>query len=525
MIVDAFAVTGGYQVRPVRLGFDELRAAMDKNGVDLAMTMSLRAIQTDPELGNEYICDAAEHDPRILPVAVIDPHDHLNVERIIGRAVARGAVALAFHMGALPCPPGSILFRRALKHAAAAGKPLIFVCDAEGELTRIAEMTADLGCAKVLLAGASYQRLGTLMALLEEFDHIYVESSWQASPGSIDLLAGAGGAERILFGSMAPVRPMRPALNMVADAQLTDAHKADVLARNALRFVGRHDQAARLADDVPDVMGMPQVPAIDVHAHFRIAPWLPTTVPDAPEMETELARFNIEAAVVSSTCAYKDDMNVGNREMLEKIGAHKRMLGSVAVNVHHFEDSVKWLDVAARDPRIVHVTIDPELTLERYSSPSWMKLFAEIAARELAVFYNTGGIDVQRHSALTTDGHNLYWLRGAPPDEVEMLRRVGETFPGMPFILGHGHGPEGLELARTCDSFYLDLCSSYPEQNVYRRAIGEVGVDRIVFGSDLACFSPAFVLGSVWEADLTEEEHRKVMRENACRILKLPSGA
>ena len=78
---------------------------------------------------------------------------------------------------------------------------------------------------------------------------------------------------------------------------------------------------------------------------------------------------------------------------------------------------------------------------------------------------------------------------------------------------------EGLELAGACSNIHLELCSAFPEQNVYRRAIDEVGEDRIVFGTDLEVFSPAFVLGSAWEARMDEQESRKVFRDNACRIL------
>ena len=36
MIVDAFTVAGGNPMRPVRVNIDALRAAMDRNGVDMA---------------------------------------------------------------------------------------------------------------------------------------------------------------------------------------------------------------------------------------------------------------------------------------------------------------------------------------------------------------------------------------------------------------------------------------------------------------------------------------------------------
>ena len=119
MIVDSFTVAGGCQNRPIQLGIDQLRSAMDKNGVDLAMTFSLRAIQAEALLGNEYLYALAKEDPRILPVAVVDPHNFQYLDSVIESAVANKAVALAFHMTALPCPLNSILFRRSLKRAAA----------------------------------------------------------------------------------------------------------------------------------------------------------------------------------------------------------------------------------------------------------------------------------------------------------------------------------------------------------------------------------------------------------------------
>ena len=291
MIVDSFTAVGGCQNRPIKLGIDQLRRAMDKNGVDLAMTFSLRSVQVDAVLGNEYIYSIAKEDARILPVAVVDPRSSQHLDRTLDSAVTNEAVALAFHMTGISCPPNSILFRRSLKSAAATSKPLIFVDNIAGRLTQLAEMTRDLGCRKVLFAGASYHRADELLAILEEFDHIYVENSWQVTPGIVGLLAEGDRSDRILFGSMAPTRPMRPALNMVAESSLPDSQKTDVLARNALRFLGREDQAAKVVDQAPEVLGMPQVPAIDVHCHFRVVPHLLSNCLGGADIKKELERF------------------------------------------------------------------------------------------------------------------------------------------------------------------------------------------------------------------------------------------
>ena len=84
-------------------------------------------------------------------------------------------------------------------------------------------------------------------------------------------------------------------------------------------------------------------------------------------------------------------MNIGNEEMLKGIKTFERTLGSIVVNPHHLEDSIKWLDIAAGHPRVAHVTLGPDTTYEQYDSPAWLRLFAEIAARNLAVFWNTSG--------------------------------------------------------------------------------------------------------------------------------------
>ena len=51
--------------------------------------------------------------------------------------------------------------------------------------------------------------------------------------------------------------------------------------------------------------------------------------------------------------------------------------------------------------RPIKLGID-QLRSERYGSSGWMRLFAEIAARRLPVFYNTGGQDIYRRSPVAT---------------------------------------------------------------------------------------------------------------------------
>jgi hypothetical protein len=523
MIIDAFAVAGGYPLRPTKVGGDELRTAMDRNSVDRAMVISLRAVQHDPAAGNSWIVNEAKKDSRLIPVAVLDPRDTKRNERLIDESLGGGAAALAFFptAGGGPVPFGSILFRKVIGLAAASGKPVIFVASAAGHPTQIAEMTRDHGIEKVLIAGTSYHQLGEILAVLEEFDHVYFDTSWQLSPGFVELMVEACGGDRILWGSMAPIRPMRPSLNMIAASDLSNREKSKILGTNALRFLGRNEEADSVGETSLEFKGMPRTAAIDVHCHFGLYPPQPCSCLGPADIEKQLEKFNIECAVASSSSAYMEDINDGNEETLQHVESHGRLYGSLVINPNHMEDSVRWLDVAAAHPKIAHVTLNSFTTFQPYGTPVWFRLLADVASRNLPLFYNTISEDHARYVQQPQGGH-LRKIRGASAAEVEMFRRIGELFPRMPIVIGHGMGLEGLDLARTCPNIHLELCSSFPEQQVYRRAVDAIGADRVLFGTDLDLFSPAFALGSLWEAGLDENQERMILRDNALRILNLP---
>jgi len=51
-----------------------------------------------------------------------------------------------------------------------------------------------------------------------------------------------------------------------------------------------------------------------------------------------------------------------------------------------------------------------------------------------------------------------------------------------------------------------------------RRAIDEIGTDRILCGADLGLFHPAYNLGTYEAADLTAAEQQAIMQDNPRRL-------
>jgi predicted TIM-barrel fold metal-dependent hydrolase len=168
------------------------------------------------------------------------------------------------------------------------------------------------------------------------------------------------------------------------------------------------------------------------------------------------------------------------------------------------------------------VTLSPHVYYEPLGSDRYLKLFEEAAKRGVPVFYNGGQRDPVRSYRAQLTGGSIPWLRGASPEEYEMFLEVDRRYPDLPVIIGHSFGEDGLRLAQQTQNLYLEFSGSHPERDAVRRAIDAVGKDRVVFGSDMDLIVPAFALGIYLEADMSMDEERLVMAENARRILRLP---
>ncbi len=524
MIVDAYTLVGGLTVRPEPMGFAELFGQMTKAGVGRAAVTSLRGLNADARKGNDHLFSGAASDERLIPVGVVGPKvSAAELPSVVASCVANGSAALAFHV-----PPNtslaSLASRRAFAEIARPGLPLVACSLAGGGLpTQLAEMTAELGC-PLYLAGTFYYLFDEVLAVVEEHDHVYVDPSWFPTPGAVELLVERAGPDRVLYASGATLRPMRPALNLVLDADLDEAVKRKILAANALRLFGRRDEADRVeasAEPLPAVE-IPETPAIDVHNHFGEIPMLSASTRDVEAIELFARRAGFEYSVCSSYFAYYDDMEAGNREMLEKIEGRPGLLGSPVVNPTHLEASVRWLDMFAKNDRLAHATITPDTVLDRGGSEGYMALFAEAAKRGVPIFYNGPNWDFTRLPRYSSGPGYAPFVRGGSAADLAMLRDVGRRHPDLPIIIGHGLGEDGIRLAADTPNVYLELSGTYPYRGVLRRAIDTVGADRIVFGTDMDLILPAFALGIYHEADLSPEEDRLIMAENARRILRMP---
>lgn len=106
--------------------------------------------------------------------------------------------------------------------------------------------------------------------------------------------------------------------------------------------------------------------------------------------------------------------------------------------------------------------------------------------------------------------------------EVESLIPLIRQFPTVPFILCHMNllSPDkAIAAALQFENVYLETSWQTP-QNI-RKAIARVGASRIVFGSDWPYASQTASLATVRSACRDDESLKKILGENARRLLNL----
>ena len=197
-----------------------------------------------------------------------------------------------------------------LREVARTGKPLFVVLRAPGDASRIGRATADLGI-PVILVGHHYDYSVENLAAAKRFEHLHLETSRMAHLDAVTVAVRELGAERVLYGTGAPIRAMQSALNAILQAQISDDEKRLVLGGNAQRLFGLPAEPVRL----PQVTLPPR--SIDVHTHFGPFPW---DVPDRDDRELMpllRERNNSVGAVESCVLAIASDLDAGNQRTVD----------------------------------------------------------------------------------------------------------------------------------------------------------------------------------------------------------------
>ena len=113
------------------------------------------------------------------------------------------------------------------------------------------------------------------------------------------------------------------------------------------------------------------------------------------------------------------------------------------------------------------------------------------------------------------------------PDEVAQVAQVAKDYKNCPLIVGHGGltsyaaKVQAINAVRKYDNVYVDTCISSTYDGAIEWIVSQVGVERVLFGTDLGFFDCRQNYGKLALSKLSVEDKLKIFGENARKLFSL----
>lgn len=247
----------------------------------------------------------------------------------------------------------------------------------------------------------------------------------------------------------------------------------------------------------------------DIHGHLTGLPGSTATERMARLMAIA-ERMGIERQCVCMGLNFHydpnpDDLRKQNDECLEALAHHHdRALGLVYLNPKHTEASLAELERCVAQGPMVGV----KLWVAVRCSSRLLDPLVERAA--------------ELHAPILQ--HTWYKTTGNLPGESTSadLAELAARHPKAQFVCGHSGGDWqlGLQTMRHSPNVVVETGGFDPTTGCVEMAVRELGVERVIFGSDVPGRSYASQLAKVRGAEIEEFERRMILRDNLRRLLR-----
>jgi uncharacterized protein len=246
----------------------------------------------------------------------------------------------------------------------------------------------------------------------------------------------------------------------------------------------------------------------DAHLHCPsedgvVWQWHPVTK-TFEEFLVYLDRTGVQRGIINSVrcqlAKSPQDFILGNREVARRVEKHKgRFLGACVVNPMFIDEALREMEECRKQLGMVWVgelcnyTVPYEYTIKEF------ELLVEQAVKLNMV------LDV--HTGL---------------DEMEFII---SKFPKATIVFPHFGQKQSdvykrIDLVAANANCYLDTSGSGIDRvGMLEYAVGKIGVDRLLFGSDFSINDPSMVIARIENAFLTDEQRRKIFSGNLNALL------
>ena len=250
---------------------------------------------------------------------------------------------------------------------------------------------------------------------------------------------------------------------------------------------------------------------LDINAYLGKLPNKRGVASSAEELIKMMDKAGIDIAAVSSTKSLYYDFREGDKELLEKIDGFKaRLIGFACINPIYEEAKellVKEVEVYGMKGLKLH----PQHHGYDLEDKSTQWIFEEAARLKIPVL-----IPMRVQAASESPSY-------LAPVKVEKVKAIAERFPDLKLLVGgvtywemfevesamKKHGNMFIELS------FLDIYKGI------EILVKKLGSSRIIFGSGMPINQPEVIKALVEEAEISEDDKRMILAENAEKVLKI----
>jgi len=236
MIVDANTVFGSYPKRKVDVSLENLLKTMDLNGVEKALTASLKGAFYSYEEGNKETLKACDMNKRLIPLATVDPRRFLGERSEIENLVKRGFKGIRLFRDFQGYPLDYSPVIEVIESMEGLGLPLFIPCSEYGCITLLSRLTEDKDY-PVIVLGCTYSLLSEFIVSARKNRNLYVETRLLTSSDAVEVLVEKIGASRLIFGSGIPLEYFQSSYMMIESARIREEDKDLIIGGNILRII------------------------------------------------------------------------------------------------------------------------------------------------------------------------------------------------------------------------------------------------------------------------------------------------
>ena len=499
-----------------------LVAHLDYLGIERSLVYHQTAFDINPTSGNLRLMEEIKpYSQRLTPAFVVSPHLVFEREGLdtLRRALDEWGVR------ALRIFPQSFSFRphtlARLLGEIRQFKPVVFMRLGESdpaEFVALAERFPDL---KFVITEFMWGGMAGVLDMLWRCRNILAELSWNHVENGIEAVTNDFGPERSLFGFRLK-SDYGGSVAALAHARIDEAVRRRVAGGTLQDLLGLDPFAGKI--ETPAIMEkkplwkvfrqggiLKGVEIIDAHGHSGpTTGWSFVGSSIQPGLYVQklldiLDRNGVQKLIVSHFPALKGDALEGNLEIEAACLKHARgrINGYVVFNPNYKDALLPELDgFFSRGFFVGFKTLASywkvPLTDPRYI-PAWE-------------YANRHRLPILLH---TWDG---------PYDTPSLLKDIVPKYPDATFLLGHSGGGTGgrfeaVDLAKANKNVMLEFCGSFTTNVDYADAIKELGIGRIVFGSDMDGHNQAWELGRFLSLPFPDDEIKPALADNMKKIL------